>query len=345
MSKPNYASAFARELGPNKENQNVPHYSDGTSFLAYKNLGGGRMTSYNSNQSISGLKQQMNLPTDNTLFRNGMQADSIGLGNESLKNWVYSTQTLASPSIDNMFCTSKSDCQQFSDKHECNSNYQPWNDAYGNQSGSVCSYTEYPELKDGTYNRKLVTEGGIGKQCFTDNECNTGAGYYCNNETDIFGTNIQQNGFCAQKYTCPDSKVRFLGTPYNSAIPISPSPSQNKNGQGYDSELECKSEAMAQQNCVNNNGKWYAVFPGYCPTEAVLRAEPTKGTGALRFSGLKQLETGFVIPGFAMSLNSTMGSEKSSQSGPVGAFLYNRKNEHTGLLEPTMYQQSINPRP
>ena len=43
---------------------------------------------------------------------------------------------------------------------------------------------------------------------------------------------IQQTGYCAQRYQCPDGSINFLGTPYNSGIPQPPPMNQNNNGQG-----------------------------------------------------------------------------------------------------------------
>ena len=45
-------------------------------------------------QSPSNLKRQMNLPTDNTLFRNTQQVDAVSLANKQNNAWLYRTQTL-----------------------------------------------------------------------------------------------------------------------------------------------------------------------------------------------------------------------------------------------------------
>lgn len=359
-SGPNYAMAFQKKLATNDMNQNIPHFSDGTAFLAYKNLGGGRFSQNQATSlSVSGLKQQANLPSETTMFRNFVTNDALGVGNESLKNWVFTTQTLSNPSTDNTFCTSDADCSQFSPDHKCNSNYQNWNDAAGNQSGSFCTVTKYPELEGSVYNRKLTNEGGIGKNCHTDSDCNTSAGYFCNNTTNTFGSNIQQNGFCAMKYSCDDGeKERFLGYPYNSAVPLAPSRTQNNGGQGYTTKEECQHYAAAQQHCVQmkvtdadgneTSGNYFATYPGFCPQPAVLRKNKVMGTGALRASNMQQLDKGFVVPGIGMSLPSNMGSKPAAQSGPVGAFVWNLKNRYqsdTGLSEPFMYQLKQNPRP
>ncbi len=339
MSRPNFSLAASKVLSPDNVNKNTPKYQDGASFLSYKNSSG-RYTQWNpTSSSISSFKQQMNLPTDTTKFRNAFQNDSISLGNEGNKDFVFSTATLSGPSADSRFCTSDADCSAF-EGATCNSNRENWNDVYGNDAGSVCNYTVYPELKDGVYTRKLQREGGIGKSCFDDSGC--GEGYSCNNETNTFGSNIQQNGFCAQKYTCPDGKESYLGTPYNSAVPIEPPASQNNNGKGYQTNDECKHVATAQQQCVASNGAYFAVFPGFCKTEASLRKNETKGTGALRMSSLKAQDEGFVIPGFHMSLPSSTGSKKGNNSGAVGAFLQGYKGDSTGMSEPLAYSLKIN---
>jgi hypothetical protein len=251
----------------------------------------------------------------------------------------YTQQTLAGPSADSLLCTSDADCGAL-DGYSCNSNFQNWNDSYGNQSGATCAYTMYPELKDGVYNRKLSNEGGIGRACFSDEGCNTAAGYSCNNETDMFGSTIQQNGFCAQKYTCPDGKERYLGTPTNSAVPMEPAASQNMQGAGYTTLDECRTHAKAQQNCVKDNtGAYFAVFPGYCPTVASMRKDPSTGTGAMQLSSMKEVNTGFVVPGYHMSLGS---SGYGAKKGALSALSFSGTKKE--MSEPLQYSLSINPK-
>lgn len=342
---PNFALAVSSEIDSINDTYRGPRYapvstgSVGIPFLSYKDFGG-RMTQWQpSSSSISGLKQQMNLPTDNTAFRRGMTLGAINVGNDSLKDWVSTTQTLANPSFDTMFCTSNSDCTAFGKNYSCNANYSPFPDSNGNQSGSTCSYTAYPELGEGGYYRLGPNEGGIGKACITSADC--GSGYECNNETDFVGKNVQQTGYCAQTYVCPDGKKRYLGTPWNSGIPIVPPTGQNNNGAGYSSEKECKLEATAQQNCVNNGTAWYAVFPGYCPIPTLLREGSPQG--ALRETNSSQNSRGFQIPAFATNQASAMGGT-NSKSKAFSAF--NRNAEGTsGMNGPLAYSLSINPKP
>jgi len=307
---------------------------DGIPFPSFKDYGG-RMTQWQPVAiSMSTIKKNMNLPTDNTMFRQGLSSDAIGIGNTSLKNWVSGTQNLGNPSFDTMFCTSNADCSKFGVNSTCNANYEPWPDSHGNQSGSVCSQTIYPEIDSGKYTRSLEA-GGIGQSCIDDTSCDSSKGYHCNNTVDFVGKNVQQTGFCAQTYNCGDNVTRYLGYPYNSGIPIVPDKTQNNNGYGYNSMNECKAAANAQQDCKNLNGKFYAVYPGYCPVPSTLRQGGPKG--ALRTSTALQVQNGFVIPAYATNESSSIGSARASA--------FNSLTKNTGMREPLQYELSLNPPP
>lgn len=344
---PNYALAAFKDMSSiNNDYTNAryaPTGSDetGKPFPMYKDFGG-RMTTWNSSaSSMSTIKKQMALPTDTTAFRTGITNDSMGIGNDSLTGWVYGTQTLANKDFANRFCTNNTDCAAYGSEYKCNSNYEPWNDAYGSQSGSVCSKTIYPELKDGSYSRSLSSNGGIGRGCTTNTDCNTDAGYECNNQVDMFGKNIQQSGYCSQTYTCDDDKKRYLGYPYNSGIPQVPPSTQNNNGNGYSSKEECSVNSSAQQDCIqDSSGAWFAVYPGYCPVGPVLRKGPT-GQGALRVSTMVQVSSGFTIPQYGPVQSSSLGSSDSINRANALNFSQKTSSE---MNEPLQYSLSINPR-
>lgn len=338
MEKPNYSFA-SNELN-NEDNTYInARYADGTPFYSYKDFGG-RMTSWvPSASSMSTLKKQMNLPTDNNTFRNGLSSNGIPAVNSSLKNWTFATQNLSNPSFDTLACTNNEDCGPYGRNYSCNANYEPWPDSYGNQSGSVCSYTAYPEIDTGKYVRKNAAEGGIGKACNTTADC--GSGYECNNSTDFVGKNVQQTGYCAQTYTCADNKKRFLGTPYNSGIPMPPPASQNNNGQGYMTKQACKEKAMAQQNCVNLGSAWYAVFPGYCPVSSSLRVGGPQG--ALASTTSQEASVGFQIPSYATNKSSSMGGI-NKETKAFSAFNRNASGT-SGMSEPLRYEMMLNPKP
>ncbi len=342
-TKPNYAFAMKKDISNNQyvNARYAPTGSEtvGKPFPLYKDYGG-RMTMWNSQASaLSTIKKQMNLPTDTNAFRRGMISDAIGLGNDSLTNWVYGSQSLGNSSFDSKFCTSDADCTEYGKNYTCNSNYEPYPDSHLNQSGSICSYTVYPELNGEKYTRKFTEEGGIGKSCNTDNDC--GSGYECNNSTDIFGKNVQQTGYCAQTYVCPDKKKRYIGYPYNSGIPVLPSRTQNNNGEGYSSKSKCLDNALSQQDCVEKNNKWFAVYPGYCPPIPSLRENSPQG--ALRTTSPTEKQNGFTIPAYANFNSSSLGGSKSENTaGPVGAFGA-FSSQQTGMREPLQYSLSINP--
>jgi hypothetical protein len=343
MSKANYSLAFNEiNKADSVDNYINARYAPtgnnqvGLPFPAYKEYGG-RFTQWQpSALEISTLKKQMNLPTDNNTFRQGFIQNAIGTGDESLKNWTFATQTLANPSFATMFCTSNDDCAPFGQNYSCNSNYEPWPDSYGNQSGSVCSYTAYPEVDSGTYVRKDQSQGGIGKKCNTDNDC--GSGYECNQSTDFVGRGIQQTGYCSQTYNCADGKKRYIGYPYNSGIPVPPPKDQNNNGLGYQTEKECKNNAMAQQNCIKMGNTWFATYPGYCPVQPTLRVGSPQG--ALMVTGQGESAAGFQIPAYGPIKASSMGG-----SAVARAFTSFGAKASTGMNEPLQYEMALNPRP
>lgn len=307
-------------------------------FLNFKEYGG-RLTQWQPvSLTASTWKKQMNLPTNNTAFRQGVSQDAIGLGNTGNKDWVYATQTLANVSADTLFCTSNADCAAHPGT-TCNANSESWPSAHGDQSGSVCSYTQYPEVQNG-YSRKNANQGGIGRACKNDRDC--GEGYQCNNETDTFGKNVQQTGFCAQKYTCPGGSTHFLGAPYNSGVPVPPDPSQNNNGNGYSTKEQCMNNALAQQDCVQNNGRYFATYPGYCPVPTNLRIGGAQG--ALRTTTSSQQNIGFSIPAYGQ--NSASASGGSTPAGALVSWnLASSANHASSMAGPLAYLQKINPIP
>lgn len=283
-------------------------------------------------------KKQFNLPTNTNLFRRAVEGDAINLGNQQLNAWVYRTQTLGNNG-DTIFCTNNQDCSPWPGT-TCNSNYENWPDAKGNQSGSFCSYTVYPELEGGGYHRKNANQGGIGKNCRTDQDC--GEGYRCNNQYDIQGRSIQQAGYCSQMYTCPDGSQRYMGYPYNSGIPQPPPPHQNRNGQGYPTYDDCLDNALGQQNCVTGpGGAWFAVYPGYCPVPPSKR-EGGNPQGSIPSTQPQEAQMGFVIPAYATNMASKTGGEKVASFNTAWAQPQQIQDGTTGALQ---YSLSINPIP
>jgi hypothetical protein len=203
----------------------------------------------------------------------------------------------------------------------------------------VCSYTAYPELDTGSYVRKNAAQGGIGKTCISDTDC--GSGYTCNNETDTFGKNVQQTGYCAQTYQCADGKKRYIGYPYNSGIPIPPPDNQNNGSLGYKTEKECKYNSMAQQNCVQQNGAWFAVYPGYCPVPASRRDGGPQG--ALKMSSAETVTRGFEIPAYATNMSSYGLGAGTNAKAPQMSL--SDTSAAGGMVSPFKYEMSLNPRP
>ena len=345
MASANFSAVAQQEIQQNNNNDYVnARYAPinrqrvGDWFPAFRQSAGQTFTDWTpSGSTESTWKKEYNLPTNDNFFRSAVTGDAIGLGNSQLQAWTTRSQTLSTHGS-TMFCTQDSDCGAWPGT-TCNANYEDWPDAKGNQSGSFCSTTVYPELMNGQYSRKLVNEGGIGRACSTDGDC--GEGYSCNNEIDFNGKNVQQTGYCAQKYQCPDGKVRFLGTPYGSGIPQPPPYDQNNGGSGYGTKDECEANSSSQQNCVQGGqGGWYALFPGYCPVPANLREGSPQGN--VMTSSPKNLRQGFTIPAYATNNASNFGSNQS-----VKAFTsWNMPSAvQDGSTEAWSYARSLDPMP
>lgn len=286
----------------------VGNQSVGLPFPMYKEYGG-RLTDWRSSAYQTGTwKKQFDLPFNTNLLRTSITQDSINLGNDKNNSWVSNTQTLKNVT-GTLGCNDNKDCD-IHPNTTCNINYQNWNMNKGSQTGGYCSTTVYPELKNDTgqavlagqcgtqFVRLAAHQGGIGKKCTQDSEC--GKDYFCNNEVNVSGSNIQQTGYCAMKYECPQGKTAFLGTPWNSGIPIPPPSDQNAGG-GYSSQAQCMENAQSTQNCVQMcNGKWVATYPGYCEIAGSLRGPQ----GETRTSSINVENQGFTIPAFATSRSS-----------------------------------------
>ena len=320
----------------------------GKPFPLYKQSGKYFTDWQPSGNRESALKQEFNLPLNNTYFRNSLQAAGVGLVNSELSSWQNRTQTLTNNGS-TLSCATDADCDYWPGT-KCNSNFMTWDKAKGNQT-NYCSYTVYPELKDsdtgvpkgitggGVYHRKSAQEGGIGKKCETNNDCSKD--YYCNNETTSQGSNIQQTGYCAMKYKCPGGSEEFLGTPYNSGIPQPPPNSQNNNGEGYLTKQQCENVASGQQDCISNqDGKWYAVYPGFCPIPNYLR-DGSDPKGNVYMSNVRTVDKGFTIPQYSTNNSSTMGSNQSLD----GFNAYDLTDIQSGSVEASRYSLAIDPPP
>jgi hypothetical protein len=319
-----YTNARYAPLGDQSVGQPFPLYKQPAAYFTRWTPAG---------QAESNRKRQMNLPTNNNAFRQGMIDLGVGIANQDNIAWMNRTQTLSNNG-DPLSCVNDTDCEPWQGT-TCNPQHQSWNDAKGNQ-GNYCSTTIYPELAGGSYFRKDANQGGIGKECRTSGDC--GQGYSCNQQTDFTGKNIQQTGFCSQVYNCPDGSKQYMGYPYNSSWPVPPPKDQNNNGQGYSSKEVCLHNIRPQQNCVNSNGKWFAVYPGYCPVPTNLRKDDNP-VGSLYTSSVQQ---SISIPAYASNAASTVIQ-------PVGAFAAWNINSSSSQLhemnQPLEYSLSINPIP
>lgn len=371
-SNPGALGALSNKQEDSGRSYNLPVYGsiydsgsgtdESSPFMNYKRPGSDFTDWRPAGSRNSQINLQMNLPYDNLKARNNIQENAVPLQNQALQQWVYSTQTLSNPSFGTFSCTSDSDCIQFNagsdEKYTCNPNYAPWSDAKGNQTGAVCSRTIYPELhwqepgQDGSkgpliYHRKSAQEGGVGAKCNSDNDC--ADGYLCNTSTDFNGSNQQQTGYCAQPYTCPDKVQRFLGTPYNSLIPIPPDPNQNSDGYnsdgrprgkdaGYETQSDCMNNSSASQRCVYQNNGWYAVYPGYCPLPATQR-KGGNPQGAMRQFSAEVIDTGFTIPS-GICPPTLCGKSVDGSKSALGQLSMKAAGKEAN--EPFMYLQSLN---
>jgi len=280
-------------------------------------------------------RESRNIPTDTVLANNAMQADGVSQATTQNYAMVNRTQTLETNKYPQGATSPTDPCKAYPGS-KATAVHMDWNDAKGNQT-TFCSSVDYPELQGGVYNRKLANEGGIGKSCTRDGDC--GTGYFCNNETNMFGKNRQQTGFCSQAYNCPDGSKQMAGYPYNAGQPIPPPKDQNNQGRGYANKEECDNNVRGYQDCVqDNNGRWFAVYAQYCPLGASLR-KGSNPQGAFRTTPPAQQQ--IIMPGWG-----TQGSSGIS-SAPQAFSAWNINAEATQANEetsPLAYSLSINPR-
>jgi hypothetical protein len=343
-TRPNFAMALSNDIKAiNTDTLNCARYaptgsqSTGIPFCSYKDYGG-RMTDWNPAGSAgSVIALEMNAPTNNTMVRTGMINDGIGIVDDSNKDYVWASQTLAN--IGGSCSVGSSVCQEVYGKNSgCNANYNDWDDAAGNQPGPRCVVTRYPELASGSFVRKDVNQGGIGRACRTSNDC--GAGYNCKTNANTFGSG-DQVGYCAQVFDCQDGIERHVQYPQGAGIPRPPAPGQNNGGRGYKTHEECLNNQEGGQMCVSHNGAHFATYPGYCPQASNLR----EGTpqGALRTTSASQQKAGFTIPAYA-----TNGASSTGGSGAQQAFsswnIQSNINNKSSMQEPLAYSLRLNPR-
>lgn len=314
--------------------------TEGSPFLAYKEFGG-RFTDWTPNsQTVGNMKNEMHLPTNNSLFRNAQINNGVSIQNDQNTAWLYRTQTLANNGGVRS-CVSDVECSQFPGT-TCNSNYQDWDDVKGNQ-GNFCSKTFYPELESGIFNRKNVSQGGIGKACNTDNDC--GSGYSCNNDVNIFGKNVKQTGYCSQTYDCGGSSKRHLAYPEGSGTPVPPPPEQNNYGKGYTTAKQCNNNKSPGQHCVaDSSGRWFATYPGFCPVSREMTHSGATPLGALSRSSASSISNGIGIP--ASSMFGSLKSSNHSQPKQLGSFSAWNNSEsdkqNSDISSPLQYEMSIN---
>lgn len=308
---------------------------------------GGYFTDWTpSGQTTSNLKRRMNLPTDNNLFRSTLQSNAVEIANQQNIAFVNKTSKLANNG-EQISCTTDTDC---STGFTCNKQHMTWNDVKGNQ-GNYCSDTKYPELEGGVYNRKSRFEGGITKKCNSNSDC--APGYSCNNQVDIFGRG-SQIGYCAQTYQCQDG-VKYLQYPHGAGIPFEPPKDQNNGGAGYSTINDCNDKKLPYQHCAKDiNGRWFAVYPGYCPPVTDLRKNDNP-MGELMQTPQAVVNQGIVLPGFGFSSSSQMGSSVGDMASLSQVAPFESMSSQTfsnigsqlggnGVSEAMAYELYINPR-
>lgn len=328
--KSSYSNAVFLNRSSNGSEPEMP-------FIAYKQPGY-IFTDWRSSGASNAMNMQsFNLPSNSNLYRQAMTDGGVAVKNDELIAWTYRTQTLTNNGS-LLSCTTDADCAPWAGT-TCNHNVEGWESSQGNQVGSYCSHTVYPEL-EAEYNRKYSKDGGIGKSCSTDNDC--GDGYSCNNKTNIFGSAVQATGYCSQTYSCPDGSTHYLGYPYNSSVPIEPPMNQNNNGTGYDSFDECNDSMLPQQKCVNKDGRWFATYPGYCPISSIYRTDGKSGD--VRTSSSMDVSKGFAIPSYGNSLSSSADGNSYQRSFP-GWNIFQDLDESDDMQSASNYATRVNPTP
>ena len=256
----------------------VPTYSNGSTFLGYRQPAGQFMTSYSPSSDINAYLQATS-GLSGYKFRELMQSK---IGSQMVGQGVAGTSNTSSSLLRVPGFHSKAACQTDSD---CGNNQvcYAFNDqVFGPQQGPTCSPTVYPEIIIGNKfnNGKPLRQHS--NYCYTDDDCSgidkfTGknkVGMTCNHfykGPDIF----EKNGMCQVQYE-NNGKRFFLKTPPGWVLPL------NQKLKECNTQSDCGVTGInGWSRCVggSNDGKKYCVWPGQTntPTPRQLAGQTPKG--------------------------------------------------------------------
>lgn len=255
---------------------NCPLLKNGEQFCAKGQYAGSLFTSYAPSGAFSvGFMQANGIGTNQNVARSLVNQQGLDIQRTASFNAAAGLASMRSPDFDSFACSRDQDC---AGTKVCNLNRPDWGESFGAFS-PYCTEPQYPELATGVFMRETAMNGGIGAQCFSDSDCATGKGYRCT-PGDVGLGNVTQGGYCAQTFKC-GAETKYLKYPYGSSVPVQPSPSDNNSGAGFSSFQECNDSAAigaATRHCKQAaNGRWYSVFPGYCPAAPVAETRAWEG--------------------------------------------------------------------
>lgn len=291
---------------------NGPRFSSGKPFLAYRQPAGQLFTDNGPSAYVeSNYRRMANTPLNNEFSRQFMTDAAMNLSDRQGNLRMAQLQTFTNPS-GLRGCSTDDDCTNLYGKdYECNGSFEEWDEAHGMQ-GNYCSRVIYPELgPDVTkstagksrYSRALTEQKGIGRACTADGDC--ASGYSCQTEFDLFGRGLQ-DGYCAKPYSCGDGKTRYLKYS-NSGLPFVPPKEQNKYGKGFSTFEECKANASATQDCVqDSSGKFFGTYRAECPIGNDFRAGGSVDGNVIASTAAEAAGTSY-LPGWEPGGTSSAG--------------------------------------
>lgn len=254
---------------------NIPTYSNGSSFLGYKQPAGQFLTSWSpSTDDYANIAATTGL--SGYRLRELLQSK---IGTQVLNQGVSGTSSVASSYLGFPGFHQKASCQTDSDCPSGNTCYAFNEQVFGPQQGPSCSPTVYPEIMIGNSMNNGKPLRQESNYCYTDQDCQgidkfTGknkVGMSCNHfykGPSIF----EKNGMCQVQYEDKGRRY-FLKTPPGWVWPL------NQKIKECNTQSDCGVTGInGWTRCVGgaNDGKKYCVWPGQTYTP-----NPREMTGTL----------------------------------------------------------------
>ncbi len=295
----------------------TPQYTNGSTFLGFKQPGAQFMTSFSPSSDINAYLQATS-GLSGYKFRELMQSK---IGSQMVGQGMAGTSNVSSASLRVPAFHSKAACQTDADCGDGQTCYAFNEQVFGPQQGPTCSPTVYPEIMLGNAVNNGTPLRQESNYCYSDADCQgvdkyTGkrkVGMTCNHfykGPDVF----EKNGMCQVQYE-DKGKRFFLKTPPGWVWPL------NKRLRECKTQSDCGVTGInGWTRCVggSDDGKKYCTWPGqtYTPNPRELAGQTPRGMQA---QPIPSSPTPSGLQAQVLNLESEMASQPgfSSPGGPL----------------------------